>query len=260
MTTRLLEIENAAFGYADTPILEGLDLSLCAGELVGVIGPNGSGKTTLVRGATRILEPLNGRVLLRGECLTRCTRQEIARAVAVVPQESAPLFSYTALETVLMGRAPWLRPLEFESDDDVAIAERALDAMGARDLASRSVQELSGGERQRVVLARALAQETPVLLADEPTAHLDMRHAVELFALLRGIADERGLAVMIVTHDLNLAAAHCDRLALLAKGRIQAQGAVADVLSAEILSEAFETRVDVGRGPDGSPWIQPRPR
>jgi len=250
-------MDAVTLGYGDRVVLRGASLAVREGELVGVIGPNGSGKTTLVRAAARVIEPSAGSVTLHGRPLGLYGRRELARALAVIPQEGAPLFPFTVLETVLMGRAPWLRPFAFEGEEDLRAAREALRAVGAEDLAERDLAELSGGERQRVVVARALAQGTRVLLADEPTAHLDLRHAVAVFALLRELRDARGLAVVVVTHDVNLAAMHCDRLVLLARGGVAAEGTPGDVLRPDLLGDAFGTPVAVETRSDGTPFVAP---
>ncbi|MCK6482329.1 MAG: ABC transporter ATP-binding protein [Planctomycetes bacterium] len=255
--TAALRFEGATLGYGPCPVLRAVDLAVREGELVGVLGPNGSGKTTLVRGATRVVEPAEGAVTLLGRPLGLYDRRELARSVAVVPQEGTPLFPFTVLETVLMGRAPWLRPFAFEGEEDLRAAREALAAVGAADLALRDLAELSGGERQRVVVARALAQGTRVLLADEPTAHLDLRHGVAIFSLLRRLSRERGLAALVVTHDVNLAAIHCDRLVLLSRGAVAAEGTPREVLRADLLAEAYGTPVHVQERPDGSPFVVP---
>ena len=257
MTGPALLFEGVTLGYGAAPVLRSIDLAVREGELVGVLGPNGSGKTTLVRGATRVLEPSAGAVTLLGRPLALYDRREAARAMAVIPQEGTPLFPFTVLETVLIGRAPWLRPFAFEGEEDLREAREALRAVGAEDLALRDLAELSGGERQRVVVARALAQGTRVLLADEPTAHLDLRHAVAIFSLLRDLRSSRGLAVVVVTHDVNLAALFCDRLVLLARGSVAAEGAPREVLRGDLLGEAFGTPVHVESRPDGTPFVVP---
>ena len=252
-----LRFEAVDLGYGAGPVLGGVSLSVGEGEMVGVIGPNGSGKTTLVRGATRVLRPTAGSVEVLGRRVDSYGRRDLARAVAVVPQEGTPIFPFTVLETVLMGRAPWLRPFSFEGEEDLRAAREALEAVGAVDLAGRDLAELSGGERQRVVVARALAQGARVLLADEPTAHLDLRYAVAIFTLLRSLRAERRLAVLVVTHDVNLAALLCDRLVLLSKGGVAAEGPPREVLRADRLEEAFGTPVHVEVRPDGTPFVVP---
>lgn len=250
-----LRLLGAAFGYGERPVVAELDLEVRAGEVVGVLGRNGSGKTTLLRGATGLLRAFAGRVELLGDPIERLPRREIARRVAVVPQEGIPPFPFTALDVVLMGRAPRLRPFEFEGEEDLDAARRALREVGAAQFADREISALSGGERQRVVVARALAQEAPLLLADEPTAHLDLHHAVEVFALLGRLARERGLGVLVVTHDLNLAARHCDRLALLAEGRLIACGPPESVLDPPLLERAFGCAVQVFADAAGRPVV-----
>jgi iron complex transport system ATP-binding protein len=257
VTVPALRFDAVSLGYGGRAVLEGIDLAVREGEMVGVLGPNGCGKTTLVRGATRVLAPLAGAVTLAGRPLALFERRELARHLAVIPQEGTPLFPFTVLETVLMGRAPWLRPFSFEGEEDLRAAREALEAVGAAGLAGRDLAELSGGERQRVVVARALAQGTRVLLADEPTAHLDLRHAVAVFSLLRDLRASRGLAVLVVTHDVNLAALHCDRLVLLSGGRLAAEGTPAEVLRPDLLEEAFGAKVRVERGPGGVPFVVP---
>lgn len=257
MTAPAIRFEGVTLGYGPCPVLRGVTLSVGEGELVGVIGPNGSGKTTLVRGATRVIEPMAGAVTLMGRPLGLYDRRELARTLAVIPQEGTPIFPFTVLETVLMGRAPWLTPFSFEGEEDLRAAREALHAVGAEDLALRDLSELSGGERQRVVVARALAQGTRVLLADEPTAHLDLKHAVAVFGLLRRLKAERGLGIFVVTHDVNLAALFCDRLVLLGRGSIAAEGAPREVLRADLLGEIFGTPVVVENRPDGTPFVAP---
>ncbi|MBI5368750.1 MAG: ABC transporter ATP-binding protein [Planctomycetes bacterium] len=252
-----LEFRGVELGYGPQSVLRDLDLRLAAGEMLGVLGPNGSGKTTLVRGAFGLLAPRAGAALLQGRELCRIGRREAARAIAVVPQEGTPIFPFTVLETVLMGRAPRLTPFAFEGAEDLRAAEAALAAVDATGLAGRDLAELSGGERQRVIIARALAQEAPILLCDEPTAHLDLRHAAAIFALLRRLRDRRGLAVLAVTHDVNLAALYCDRLILLAGGTVIAAGPPREVLRADLLARAFGATVRVESRADGTPYVVP---
>ena len=255
----MLSFEGASFGYGDNTVLNDVGFAVAEGELVGVLGPNGSGKTTLVRAATNVVPARSGRVLVQGRPVAAYDRRELARSVAVVPQEGAPVFPFTVLETVLMGRAPWMRAFAFEGRRDVEIAGEALSSVDATALRDRDLSELSGGERQRVVIARALAQSTSLVLADEPTAHLDLRHAVAIFALLRSLVAARQLAVMLVTHDVNLAAMHCDRLVLLAGGGILSEGPPERIVTREILSEAYQTPVHVEHRADGTPFVVPDP-
>ncbi|MCM2269560.1 MAG: ABC transporter ATP-binding protein [Thermoanaerobaculia bacterium] len=239
-----LAARGVGFAYRDGHGLADIDLTVGAGEIVGLLGPNGAGKSTLVRLLSGVLGPYRGAIELGGVELARLPRREIARCLAVVPQESAGDLPYTALETVLLGRHPHLTGLAFESDRDLELAHAALARLGAAELAGRPLGELSAGERQRVAAARALAQETPLLLLDEPTSFLDLRFQVELFDLLRELAAE-GRAILAVLHDLSLAAEYCDRVVLLAAGRVVAAGPTAETLTYSTLTRVYGTEIYV---------------
>jgi len=239
------------------PVLEGVDLALAPGELLLLAGRNGAGKTTLLRTATGLVTPDAGSVEIAGRPLASFSRRELARQIAFVPQETALPFPFTAGQLALLGRTPHLGRLAFESKQDVAAAERALERLGLAALADRSVLELSGGERQLVHLARALAQEAPVLLMDEPTAHLDLAHRALVLGCLRDLARE-GCAVLVVSHDL-AAAGFANRVALLAQGRVLADGAPSAVIRSDLLREAFGVETEVLATPAG-PVVLPVPR
>ncbi len=260
-----LKAEEIKVQYAPgmPPALAALSLALTPGVFAGVIGPNGSGKSTLVRALSRALKPSGGVVLLDDEDLyaTRSARQS-AQAIAVVPQDTLVSLDFSVRDIVRMGRAPHLPPRPFASEGpaDEHIVGEALKAARIEDLADRTVTTLSGGERQRVLLARALAQQPQILLLDEPTANLDLRHQSEVLTLARSLARDSGLAVLAVLHDVNLAAAHCDHLVLLSHGEIAASGAPADVLTAENLASVYEVRVWVRSHPvTGRPLVLPLP-
>jgi iron complex transport system ATP-binding protein len=232
------------FRYASGGGVEALTFAVEPGEVFGILGPNGSGKSTLVRLLAGLLQPQQGRVELGGEPVASLARREVARRLALVPQEPRFEADFTALEAVLLGRHPHLAGVAFESERDVAIARAALARVDAGALAERPVEELSAGERQRVVMARALAQETPALVLDEPSSFLDLRHQVGLFDLVRELAAE-GRAVVAVLHDLSLAAEYCDRVLLLEHGRAAALGSTAEALTYANLTRVFETEVYV---------------
>ncbi len=255
----ILDARDIAFGYGGRFRLAGVTFDLAAGEILGVIGPNGSGKTTLVRLLSKVHEPETGVIHLAGTPLGRLSRRELARHVAVVPQEIAPAFSLTVEELALMGRHPHTRGRFFESGDDVARAREAMALAGVLDVAEKPLDALSAGERQRATLARALAQEPRLLLLDEPTSHLDLRHQREIVRLLRRLNRERGVAVVLVSHDLNLAGEVAERLLLLSVGRVARLGAPAEVLDEPTLEAAYDCPVRVEKNPSsGRPIVTVR--
>src|SRR5262249_55317191 len=220
---------------------------IAPGEIVGVIGPNSSGKTTLIRLLTRVLEPASGEISLEGAPVRSLSRTELARRVAVVPQGILPEFPFTVGELVLMGRYPHDPRRYFESPRDRAVAREAMEATSVLELADMPLEHLSGGERQRAVIARALAQEPRLLVLDEPTAHLDLRYQVEAAALLRRLNRGRGMTVLLVSHDLNLAAEVCDRLLLLNGGQPTVIGPPDVVLDEALLASVFGCAVVVDK-------------
>jgi iron complex transport system ATP-binding protein len=238
------------------PALAGVSLSLGRGELVSVVGPNGSGKTTLLRALLGTTPLAAGRVEVDGRPLGGWQPRELARVIGVVTQREDILFPLTVRETVELGRYAHLGPLAGPGEVDRTAVAEALQRADVGNLAERRTDTLSGGEWQRVRVARALAQNPRVLLLDEPTAALDIRHEMEVFELVRRLAGE-GIGTLLVTHHLNLAARYADRLLLLDKGAVVAEGAAADVLRPEIVSPVFEWRVAVTSWCDGAPQVVP---
>ncbi len=244
-----LDVRGLTVAYGERIVLRGVDLRVGAGEVVGLVGPNGCGKTTLLRAITRVVPAQAGDVHLSGEPAATMARRDLAKRIAVVPQAPPLPEGYSVADIVLMGRTPHLGFLQHESPGDHRIAHEALATVGAAHLAERRIDTLSGGERQIVVLARALAQRAPLLLLDEPTAHLDIGHQVEFLRLIRTLAREGGYAVLAVVHDLTLASLHCDRIDLLSRGVIAASGPPREVLTAARIAEAYGTEVLVVHDP-----------
>jgi iron complex transport system ATP-binding protein len=244
---------------ARSDLFSDLTLTVRAGEFAALIGPNGAGKTSLLRILAGIVTPAAGEVLLGSAALRSLPARQRARRIALVLPESSMIFNFSVLEIVLMGRAPHLGLWRLERQDDFAAARAALSAVDLDEHENRHLKELSSGERQRALIARALAQEPGVLLLDEPTAFLDLRHALEIFAILQSLNRERGLTVVTASHDLNLAARHASRLVLLDRGRVVADGVPAEVLTPQTMRDVYETEAEVVRdAKTGAPYVIPR--
>src|SRR5213596_3364980 len=239
----MLRLDRVSYRYPGAPrdALTGVSLSVSAGEFHSVLGPNGSGKTTLVRIALGALSPLEGKAEIGGRPAHEWPRQDLARMVGVVPQREDNLFPQRVRETVLLGRYPHLSIWGTEGPQDRAAAQRALERCDVSALGDRWLWTLSGGEYQRVRIARALAQEPRLLVLDEPTASLDLRHEMELFELVRALVDRHGLAALMITHHVNLAARFVDQVLILAEGHAVARGAPVDVLTRETAAAVFQS-------------------
>jgi iron complex transport system ATP-binding protein len=252
-----IQIRSLTVRYRDFTALRSLSLEFEPGSMAAVLGPNGAGKSTLARALTRLVRAAEGEIRYGDRSLERISHAELARQVAVVPQDVWVPFDYTVLEMVLMGRAPHLGALGLEGERDVSLARASLERLGLLPLQQRSFQTLSGGERQRVLLARALAQDAPVLLLDEPTAHQDIGHQRGTLDLLAALNRE-GRTVLAVLHDLNLASLYFPRLVLLAAGEVAADGTAETVLTEERLREVYGAEVVVAPHPqNGRPVVLP---
>ena len=251
----ILRAERVTAGYRE-PVLRDVTCAVEPGSLLAVVGPNGSGKTTLLRVLLGLLRPAEGVVTLEGRPLATWSRGDLARAIGVVPQREEEVFPLRVEEAVMLGRYPHLGPLAPPGAADRAAVERAMERTDVHRFRDRATDRLSAGEAQRVRVARALAQEPALLVLDEPTASLDVRHEMELFELVRGLADQ-GLGALIVTHHLNLAARYADRMLLLDGGRTAGQGTPALVLTEDAVSRVFRWPVARTTWCDGSPQIVP---
>jgi iron complex transport system ATP-binding protein len=259
-------VEHVAFSYGpcrgparaatDGWALRGLTCDVREGEILGIIGPNGSGKSTLLKLLGSIMPPQEGTIRMHDRSLSSFSRQELARIVAYVPQQSSVVFPFTLAEFVLMGRFPHRQSASgvlgwfgWETAEDLRVAEQAMGAMEILHLTDRMISDVSGGERQRAFIARALAQAPRVLLLDEPTVFLDLRHQVDICAILRRLNREQGLTVVLVSHDLNLASQSCDRLLLLQEGALVRLGMPSAVLQPEVIESVYCCPVLIDRHP-----------
>ena len=248
MSAPLLAADGVTFSYRSV-VLDDVSLSVRRGGIVGLLGPNGSGKTTLLRLLAGTLRPARGTVTLDGRSIATLSRTDLARRVAVVPQETHATFDFTALEIVLMGRYPHLGAFQLEGADDIRIAREAMRATGTADFEQRPFATLSGGEKQRVVIASALAQTTDVLLLDEPTASLDIGYHFELVEMLRRLNGERATTLVVSTHDLNMAAALCGELVMIRSGCVIAAGRTADVLTPANVRALYDVDAEIAMHP-----------
>jgi iron complex transport system ATP-binding protein len=251
-----MNLKKIGYRYENRWALKGIDLDLKAGEILGILGPNGSGKSTLLKIMDNILMPQEGEINIRSKPFHIFTRAAFAKEVAMVAQENHFRFSFSALEVVLMGRFPHLKRLEFEGQRDIEIARGALRLTHALDLSGRSIHELSEGEKQRVFIARALAQEPKIILLDEPTSFLDLKFKKEIFRLISNLNKDKGLSVVLVSHDIDLAAHYCHRLIMLKNGTIYAAGAPDKVITSSNIEYVYECPVLVDNHPlSGRPRI-----
>ena len=255
------QMQSVRFGYrsAASPdagwALDGVTLEVHEGEVLGIVGPNGSGKTSLLNLLAGMRRPQEGTLCLFGTPLVDMTQRDVACLVGLVPQDTQQMFPFTVAEMVLMGRFPhrphdrWNAGFGWETQEDLAVAAQAMATMDISHLARRSVTDLSGGERQRTVIARALTQTPRVLLLDEATAFLDLQHQIEICAVLRRLKEDRGLTIVLVSHDLNLVSQYCDRLLLLDRGRVFRLGRPEEVIQPDVLETVYHCRVLVDRHP-----------
>ncbi len=235
----LLNVDGVECRYGSVKVLEDVSLSVKEGDFVGILGPNGSGKTTLLKSISRILKPRRGAILLNEADIYSLKSEEVAKQLAVVPQDSYIGFSFAALDVVLMGRNPHMTRFQMESSKDMAIAKKAMTLTNTWQFAKRPINELSGGEKQRVIIARALAQEPRILLLDEPLTHLDIINQLEIMDLVKELCVREKIIVLVVFHDLNLAARYCTSAIMLKKGKIFSAGQLNKVLTSENIKGVF---------------------
>jgi len=245
----MIELRSISFRYQKDWVLRDLSFLIEKGEFVGVIGPNGSGKSTLLKILSSVLIAQKGEIFYEGVPLKKMNRNDLAKKIAVVPQETHLLFPFKALEIVLMGRAPYLGHLLFERTVDLEIAKKAMEWTETLQFSERSIDELSGGERKRVFIARALAQEPEVILLDEPTSNLDIHHQLDFLELILHLNQERGLTIVMASHDINIASEFCDRLILLQQGRIYKMGPPQEVVIKDNIETVYGCEIWVDQHP-----------
>jgi iron complex transport system ATP-binding protein len=243
----LLNVDGVECRYGSVKVLEDVSLSVKEGDFVGILGPNGSGKTTLLKSISRTLKPHRGAILLNEADIYSLKSVEVAKQLAVVPQESNIGFSFAALDVVLMGRNPHMTRFQMEGNKDIAIARKAMALTNTWQFAERPINELSGGEKQRVIIARALAQEPKILLLDEPLTHLDISNQLEIMDLVKELCVKEKVIVLAVFHDLNLAARYCTSAIMLKKGKIFSAGGMSEVLTSENIRGVFNVDAIVQR-------------
>ncbi len=254
----MLNVKSLSVNYGGLLALQDISMQVASGELVAIIGPNGAGKSTLIKAASGLLHPAAGQVLYDGKEVTSLSEQARARLISVVPQAANLGGAFTVQQTVELGRTAFMGWLGMIGQEDKRLVENALEQTGLADFAERRVAELSGGEQQRVLVARALAQNAPVMLLDEPTNHLDLQHQAHLLRLVRSLARDNNLAVLMALHDLNLVSLYADRVALIVEGKMHAIGEPKKVLTTANIEQAYHTSVDVFVYPkDGRTLILP---
>ena len=249
-----LKVKNVEFSYASVPVLKDVCIELAASEMLGVVGPNGAGKSTLIRCIDRILQPRKGSILLDGRDINEMRLMELAKKMGYISQSTSQVFPATAFDTVLMGRRPHIGWRSSEKDTEIAL--EMMKMLNIEKFAMRDINELSGGQQQKVFIARALTQEPDVLLLDEPTSNLDIRHQLEVMDIIKKIVREKGLSAIMAIHDLNLASRYADRIIMLNGGTIVDAGSPSAVLNSENIKHVYGVEAIV-RNEAGKPYIVP---
>ncbi|WP_265446375.1 ABC transporter ATP-binding protein [Acetivibrio straminisolvens] len=252
-----IEVRNIEVSFGDFNVLKGVSLEIEKGQFYGILGPNGSGKTTLLKSMAKALRPQSGAIFVDGEDIGRMRAREFSKKVACLYQSTAITYDYPVMDVVLMGRYPYIKRFQTESVKDREIAKKAMIASNVWHLKDRRINEISGGERQRVFIARALVQETDIVLLDEPISHLDIQHQIEILELAGKMAKE-GKSIVAVLHDLNFASMYCDHLIMLKDGAIVAQGEPQKVLTEEIVKKVYGVKPFIIDGMNGNrPYVLP---
>ncbi len=253
-----ISVRNLKFSYGEQPVLKDINLSLEKGLFYSIIGPNGSGKTTLLKNLQKLVKPQNNSIYINGKDLKTVSLKELSRQLAVVPQETHMDFDFTVLDMVLMGRAPYLKRFETEGAYDIDLARTAMEITDTWKFKDKSIRNLSGGELQRAIVSRAMVQDTDILLLDEPVSHLDIHHQMSILKTVRGFCRTKGITVVAVLHDINLAVEFSDSLIFLNHGELVAMGTPEDVITEEIIKILYDMKCMIIKNPSsGKPHVIP---
>lgn len=252
----MLKIDELTVKYGNLTAVDNVNFSIGLGEFAGIIGPNGSGKSTLLKTVSGFIRPFKGNVLLYDKNVFLIKSKELAKHISFVPEETVTTFSFTVKEIILMGRYPYTGKFSGETSENIEIAKNSMRLLQVEELSERDINELSTGEKQRVIIARALCQQSEIVLMDEPTAHLDISHQIEILDIIKKLNIEKKLTVIMVMHDLNLASEYCDRILLLNKGIVCADGSPEDVITYQNVENIYKTVVVVNKNPvSGKPHV-----
>jgi len=245
----MLEVNDLNFNFGKENILKHISLNIDKGCFYSIIGPNGSGKTTLLRNISRVLHPVKNTVFINKGDISDLNQKEVAKIMAVVPQNTNIDFDFTALDIVMMGRAPHLRRFESENEKDLKKVKEAMEITNTWNLREKNINHLSGGERQRVIVARAIAQDTEVILLDEPVSNLDLYHQVEVMNTVKTLVENRNIIVVAVLHDLNLASNYSDHIFLMSNGKLICEGTSEEVITEENINKVYKVKVSLTENP-----------
>ncbi|HEY9061701.1 MAG TPA: ABC transporter ATP-binding protein [Pseudobacteroides sp.] len=255
---KLITIEKLNWVYGHNKVLDDISLTIYEGGVYGIIGPNGSGKTTLLKNMARCLMPEKGSIHLNEKDLTQFSNNTLAKEIAYVPQSTDMEFEFSVMDMVLMGRSPYIKRFQSESTSDINIAENAMKVTNTWHLRDKNINMISGGERQRVIIARALAQKTNIMLLDEPVSQLDIHHQIEILDILKRLSMDKKVSVILSLHDLNMAAQFCDKLILMDKGKIFKEGLPHDIIKEDIVYSVYGVKAIVMKNPvTGTPHLIP---
>lgn len=245
----MLQVKDLNFNFGKENILEHISLNIDKGSFYSIIGPNGSGKTTLLRNISRVLHPIKNTVFINKSDISNLRQKEIAKTMAVVPQNTNIDFDFTALDIVMMGRAAHLRRFETENEEDFKKVREAMEITNTWSLREKNINHLSGGERQRVIVARAIAQDTEVILLDEPVSNLDLYHQIEVMNTVKTLVEDRNIIVVAVLHDLNLASNYSDHIFLMSEGKLFCEGNSEEVITEENIKDVYKVKVSLTENP-----------